>query len=448
MNEDGKKIPSGRLGRLARLASLTARTASDLTLGKARRAMGNDDDWEMEKKAAAKMLETLGTMKGAAMKLGQQLAMETDGLPPEARAIISKLYSEAPAMSYEDVARVVAEELGDAPDVVFAEFDRTPLASASLGQVHKARLPDGTRVAVKVQYPGVAEALVNDLKNAGLFVRAFGGAGKAFAKLDPKPYYEEIRTEIGAETDYLREARQAEAFAQSLKDVDGIRVPKIYPAYSSKAVLTMEFLQGRSLQQFAQSDATNEERAQVTERLATAILLPFLKDRMVHADPHPGNFLVAEDGAVVVLDFGAVKRLSARFVAGLTALLDAAVHDRPLKLVPLLSQAGFVFPDDLDQAEKTLAELFEIGASPLVVDEYDWAACQLVVRLRRKYTSDLREMLSVQVPPESLMFYRAIGGLANNLKALKATARSRETCRNLLELAGSSKPRSDEGETS
>lgn len=434
MSEDSKKIPSGRLGRLARLASLTARTASDMAVGKARRAMGNDD-WESEKKAALKMLETLGTMKGAAMKLGQQLAMEADGLPEEAREIISKLYSQAPSMSYEDIAKVVEEELGDAPDVVFAEFDRTPLASASLGQVHKARLKDGTLVAVKVQYPGVAEALVNDLKNAGMFVRAFGGAGKAFANLDPKPYYEEIRTEVGAETDYLREARQAEAFALSLKDIDGVRVPNIYPAYSSKAVLTMEFLEGQSLQSFAASDATNEERALVTERLATAILLPFLKDRMVHADPHPGNFLVAPDGAVVVLDFGAVKTLSPKFVAALTEILKAAVFKQPTDFVEVMTKADFRITGDLDMARQTLAELFDIASQPLIVDEYDWGTCQLVVNLRRKYTSDLREMLAVQVPPESLMFYRAIGGLANNLKALKAKARSRQTCVKLLELS-------------
>src|SRR6202008_4185448 len=117
---------------------------------------------------------------------------------------------------------------------------KTPLASASLGQVHRARLKDGTQVAVKIQYPGVAEALENDLKNAGLMVKAFGGSTKALSGLDAGPYYEEIRSEIGAETDYVREAKLAEEFARIVADIPWLHVPKVYPAYSSNRVLTME----------------------------------------------------------------------------------------------------------------------------------------------------------------------------------------------------------------
>lgn len=434
MSDDSTRIPSGRLGRLARLASLTARTASDLAVGKAKRALG-DDGWEAEKQAARKMLETLGTMKGAAMKLGQQLAMEADALPPEAREIVSRLYAQAPAMSYEDIAQVVTEELGDPPEVVFAEFEKTALASASLGQVHRARLKDGTPVAVKVQYPGVAEALVNDLKNAALFVRAFGGAGKAFTSIDPKPYYEEIRTEIGAETDYLREARLAGLYAEALAGVEGVRVPKVFAAYSSKAVLAMEFLEGQPLQVFAASDADAQTRAQVARQLATAILLPFLKDRMIHADPHPGNFLVAPDGALVVLDFGAVKTFSPAFVAAFTALLRVPVEDETADLVAILESGGFRLAGDVEVARRMLDDLMAIASRPLVVDEYDWAACRIVADVRSKYAADLRDLLSIHGPPESLLFYRAIGGLANNLKAVGAVARSRETCRALLQAA-------------
>ena len=434
MSDESTPIPSGRIGRLARLASLTARTASDLAVGRARRALG-DDSWESEKQAARKMLETLGTMKGAAMKLGQQLAMEADALPPEARDIVAGLFAQAPPMGFEEIARVVTEELGEPPDALFEEFERTPLASASLGQVHRARLKDGTPVAVKVQYPGVAEALVNDLKNAGLLMRTFRGAGKALADLDTGPYYEEIRREIGAETDYVREARLAEAFATAMRGVEGVRVPKTFATHSSKRVLTMEFLEGVPLQAFAASDADEGRRTLIADRLAAAVLGPFLKDRMVHADPHPGNFLVAPDDALVVLDFGAVKTFTPEFVAGFGGMLEAEVQGASPDLIALLGAARFRFTGDLDKARRTLTEIHDIAARPLRVEEYDWGACRIVPDMRRKFATGLRDVVEVQAPPESLLFYRAIGGLANNLKTLRAKARSRQTCAALLEVA-------------
>lgn len=432
MSDDNSQVPAGRLNRLARLANLTARTASTLAADRVRRAMGGEDDGEAAKKAAAKMLETLGTMKGAAMKLGQQLAMEVDALPPEARAIVSKLFAQAPAMSFDDVVRVIVEEFGEPPEQVFARLDPAPLASASLGQVHRAQLPDGTGVAVKVQYPGVADALINDLKNAGLLVRAFGGAGKSLANVDPKPYYEEIQREIGAEADYVRESRNAEAFTRSLASVEGVRVPRVHPAFSTKRVLTTDFVEGVSLQVFAESDATNEERALVAERLARAVLLPFLKDGLIHADPHPGNFLVQGDGTVAVLDFGAVKYFTPPFVEGFTRILSAAVQGDRIDLVEVLSEAGFHVTGDVDRARAMLQGIHDIASRPLVVDEYDWGACRMVLDLRQKYAGAFRDMLAIQAPPESLLFYRAIGGLANNLKAMKVRAPSRRTCLEML----------------
>lgn len=433
--DNDQKIPSGRLGRLARLASLTARTAGDLAVGKAKRALG-DDSYSAEKEAAKKVLETLGTMKGAAMKLGQQLAMEVDGLPPEAREIVSKLFAQAPPMSYEQIAGVVQEELGDPPDVVFKEFDRTPLASASLGQVHRAQLQDGTPVAVKVQYPGVAEALVNDLKNASLLVKAFRGAGRAFADLDAEPYYEEIRREIGAETDYVREARLAGEFAAAVRDLDGVRVPRVYAAYSSKRVLAMEYVEGRTLKAFAESDADDEARRRVGSQLAMVTLLPFSRDHIVHADPHPGNFLVRPDGGMTVLDFGAVKRFTPEFVDGFTGLLDAELEDREPDFIALMKRAHYTFKGDLDKARNTLKMLHEIAARPLRVSEYDWGECRINIDFRSAFAKDLRDVVEVQSPPESLLFFRAVGGLANNLKLLRAKADSRAVYRDIRRLSG------------
>jgi predicted unusual protein kinase regulating ubiquinone biosynthesis (AarF/ABC1/UbiB family) len=432
--DQGSKISTGRLSRLAKMATLTARTAGDLALGRAKKALG-DDSLSQEKAAAKKVLETLGTMKGAAMKLGQQLAMEADTLPPEAREIVSKLFAQAPAMGYEEIARVIQDELGDAPDVVFAEFDQKPLASASLGQVHRARLKDGTQVAVKVQYPGVAEALVNDLKNAGLLVRTFNGASRQLTNVDPTPYYEEIRREIGAEVDYLREAKLSTEFAQAVSHVPELHVPKVYPVYSTARVLTMELVEGKPLHTWTQSpDLTEEERFRVGRQLAFAVLVPFVKHRMVHGDPHPGNFLVRPDGRLTVLDFGAVKKLTPEFVSGFWGLMEAELENREPDFVPLLQRARFNFKGDLDKARDTLRSLHGIASRPVRQETYDWAKCEMVVDFRKYFLQNLKDVAEIEAPPESILFYRAIGGLANNLKMLKTNGPYREVCREIGEM--------------
>src|SRR3989440_2686907 len=211
---DDEHVPQGRLRRLSRLAYLTARTTGDLLAAQARRKLsaagGPRDDL---RKAGERILATLGELKGAALKLGQALAMDPDALPEEARSVVARLLSQAPQrMEFAQVAEVVRAELGRYPDELFAHFEREPLAAASLGQVHAARLLDGREVVVKVQYPGVEKALQNDLANAAVLVRGFALAGDA---LDGRPYYDELRAALLRELDYGQEAAQADAYRQA-----------------------------------------------------------------------------------------------------------------------------------------------------------------------------------------------------------------------------------------
>lgn len=437
MADDRNSIPSSRLARFARLASLTARTAGDLAVGKAKRSLGAEDDWSQEQAAAKKVLETLGTMKGAAMKLGQQLAMEADALPPEARDIVSKLFAQAPPMPYDEIAKVVEEELGEPPEALYAEFSREPIASASLGQVHRARLKDGTVVAVKVQYPGVAEALVSDLKNASLLVKAFPSS--LLRNLDAGPYFEELRREVGAEIDYVREGRLAETFAKAVEGIDDLHIPRSFPAYSTSRVLTMEFVEGVSLKAFAESDANEEARWRVGRQLALAVLGPFSRGGLIHGDPHPGNFLVRPDGRMTVLDFGAVKQLSQPFAHAFRGLLEARLAGLDPDYVGLLRSGGFTFKGDLGTAHAVLARLEGIASRPINDEVYDWGACTMVADMRRLFLppqllGEFKDVLDVQPPPESLLFYRAIGGFASNMKLLRSKGPYRAVAKELFAL--------------
>ena len=243
---DDEHVPAGRLRRLSRLAYLTARTTGDLLAAQARRRLTGDDvPHEDLRKAGERILATLGELKGAALKLGQALAMDPDALPEETRSVVAKLLSQAPQrMEFSQVAEVIRSELGKPPDELFAEFEREPLAAASLGQVHAARLHDGREVVVKVQYPGIEKALENDLSNAAVLVRGFALTGRA---LDGRVYYDELRASLLRELDYVQEAAQADAYRAAASRYPELVVPEVVKERSAMRVLCLTHLHGQPL---------------------------------------------------------------------------------------------------------------------------------------------------------------------------------------------------------
>ncbi len=416
---------------MGRLAYLTARTTGDLLAAQARRkiagATGGSTDAELDlRKAAERILGTLGELKGAALKLGQALAMDPDALPPEARSIVAKLLSQAPQrMPFEAVVQVVRDEFGKHPDELFESFDREPLAAASLGQVHGARLKEGLHgsgsrdVVVKVQYPGVDKALESDLANASVLVKGFALTGET---LDGRPYYDELRASLLRELDYREEAQQAREYARAARHYPELVVPKPIDALSGRRVLCLERLRGPSLLDAIESQADDAERFRIARLLVFAIWGPFFSDRLIHADPHPGNFLVLPDGRLGVLDFGATKRLSENFAGVYRGFLHALANGLPRPAVgPALTRAGFRFiGDDQEEAYDFCDRLADIVEKPSFKDDYDFGSDAMVVAARKLFQSEPRLALSIKPPAEALLFYRAAAGLAQDLRLLKA----------------------------
>lgn len=431
---DDEHVPAGRLKRLSRLAYLTARTTGDLLAAQARRKLtGADIPHEDLRKAGERILATLGELKGAALKLGQALAMDPDALPEETRSVVAKLLSQAPErMEFAQVAEVIRAELGKHPDELFAEFEREPLAAASLGQVHAARLHDGREVVVKVQYPGIEKALENDLSNAAVLVRGFALTGKA---LDGRVYYDELRASLLRELDYLQEAAQADAYRAAASRYPELVVPEVVRERSAMRVLCLTHLHGQPLLDFIESKASPEERFRVARLLIFAIWGPFYAARLVHADPHPGNFFVLSDGRLGVLDFGATKLLSLRFATVYRKLLDENAAGRMHPDVgPLLKQAGFRFlGDDEEDAFEFCQRLGEIVQRPILSETYDFASDALVWDVRRTFRSDPRLGLSIKPPAEALLFYRSAAGLAQDLRLLKARGPVRAVLKEIQE---------------
>jgi predicted unusual protein kinase regulating ubiquinone biosynthesis (AarF/ABC1/UbiB family) len=371
-----------------------------------------------------KMVGVLGEMKGAAMKLGQLASfIDTEFLPPEYAEIyheqLSKLRTSAPPMPWEKVRTVLDEEYRDESfDDTFAEFEHTAFAAASIGQVHRATLIDGREVAVKIQYPGVAEALEADLANAGMLVRL----AKALAPgLDAKAVAEELRERVLEELDYEYEAQNQRTFARAYRGHPFIYVPDVLTRLSHRRVLVTEFVEGKDFEQVKELD--EEERSRFGEIVFRFCFGSIYHLQHFNADAHPGNYIRMEDGRVAFIDFGMTKKLDIEQIELEQAAVDAAARKDPEALRQALYDLGFVKnPSKLD-AERLMDHVMLIGGWYLEDKEY-------VVSKRRvmkviEATSDPRSeyydlIRRESVPADELMGRRMETGVLAVLAQLGA----------------------------
>ena len=296
--------------RRAELARMGGRAGAGFAMHRARRVFASAErqaelDQQFELRTAEQVAEALGGMKGAFMKLGQMASYLDVGLPDHAREALAGLQQDAPPMSAELAAGVVERELGARPEELFLEWDPAPLASASIGQVHRAITRDGRAVAVKVQYPGVDEAIAADLDSAGV---VFGAMGLAFSGFDPGPLVEEIRARVIEELDYANEARNQQLFADTYRDHPFIHVPDVVTELSTPRVLTTDLAEGVRFEEMA--GWSQDERNRAAEAIYRFVFRSLYRLNAFNGDPHPGNYLFQPGGRVTFLDFGLVKHFT------------------------------------------------------------------------------------------------------------------------------------------
>jgi predicted unusual protein kinase regulating ubiquinone biosynthesis (AarF/ABC1/UbiB family) len=336
-----------RVQRSIRVWRLTARRGAHFAVVKVRGARADDEararlEEQFLIRSAEDVATELGHMKGVVMKLGQLASVVAEGLPPEAHAAIEALQADTPPMAPSLAEQVVREELGASPEHLFLDWDPVPVAAASIGQVHRAVVRDGREVAVKVQYPGVSDAIGADLDNAEMLY----GLVSSFALkgLDTKALVEELRARMGEELDYRREAANQQEFARRFRGHPFIHVPEVVPERSSTRVLTTEWVGGRSWQQFDEA-ATEAERQHAGEVLFRFVQSSVNLYRSFNGDPHPGNYRFHADGRVSFLDFGLVKHWEASEWDRLSPCMDAIIIDRdPDALVVAMEDSGFLQP--------------------------------------------------------------------------------------------------------
>jgi predicted unusual protein kinase regulating ubiquinone biosynthesis (AarF/ABC1/UbiB family) len=421
----GPKPLGGRVQRGADLAKLSASTSAGYLSSRVRGRRNGEATEEFHAATAEKVVELLGSMKGAAMKLGQIASFVDLDLPPEVQAqyhdVLAQLRDAAPAVDPGQIAGVVAEEFGAPPEEVFARWDPEPIASASIGQVHRAQLPDGTEVVTKVQYPGVAEAIQADLAN----VEAFAPLAKVFSpNLQVRPLMEEMRVRLVDELDYQREAQYQQAFHERYAGHPFIRVPAVHPDWCRPRVLTSTYVEGRSFDA-ALAEADEDELRRYGEIIYRFVFGSMHRFRLFNADPHPGNYLFPGDGTVAFLDFGSVKPFPSATRDQIQRQLRAIIDDDTDAMMAALRDAGFV-PEGHRTDPDRLMAWFRLFNQPIIEDRefaYTPDFAREVIRSTTDPRSGPIDMLrKLNLPADYLLLNRIQWGVNSILGRLGARA--------------------------
>jgi predicted unusual protein kinase regulating ubiquinone biosynthesis (AarF/ABC1/UbiB family) len=422
-------IPRQAVTRTAKLASLPLGFAGRAMLGFGKRMTGMASDAisaELQQRTADQVFSVLGQLKGGAMKFGQALSVFEAALPEEMaapyREALTKLQEAAPPLPAASVHRVLAEQLGPEWRSRFLEFDDTPAAAASIGQVHRAvwkgRAKGGRPVAVKIQYPGAGDALLSDLKQ----LSRLGSMFKAIQPgLDIKPLLVELRARISEELDYELEAKAQRAFAAAYAGDDEILVPKVVA--QAPRVLVTEWIEGKPLSQII-SGGTEEERDLAGTRMATLHFSAPARARMLHADPHPGNFRMMPDGRLGVVDFGAVARLPEGLPEPVGRLSRLALDGDAQGVVEGLRIEGFLRPEQEIDAESVLKFVLPM-LDPIAQAEFRFTRAWLraeAARLASPKSPAFQLSRQLNLPPSYLLIHRVTLGSIGVLCQLEARA--------------------------
>ncbi len=425
-----RKIPQTRIGRSAKLgtaiggqATRYAGTAAANVVRSEEKAQERLETRHLE--SALKMASVLGEMKGAAMKIGQMASfIDVDFLPPEYREIyqdqLSKLRTHAPAMPWDKVRDVLEEEYDESPERVFGSIEEEAFAAASIGQVHRATLHDGTPVAVKIQYPGIADALESDVANAGILVRL---ARVLAPGLDAKAVASELRERVLEELDYEFEAQNQRTFARAYEGHPFIFVPKVHSRLSRRRVLVSDYVEGRGFDEV--KGLEQDERDIFGEIVFRFCFGSIYHLQHFNADTHPGNYLLMEDGRVAFLDFGMTKRVTRQQIELEQRAVDAAGRDDPEELRQALHDLGFVSDPTRVDAERLMEHVKMVGGWYLEDAEVRISPKRVMkmIEVTSDPRSDFFDLLRKEsLPADELMGRRMETGLLAVLAQLRATA--------------------------
>lgn len=425
-----KKPVTSRRGRFFKLAGMTASVAGQYAGQRARRLFRSENDEgaqsESYTRMAGQIADTLGELKGAVMKVGQIASQTQDFLPREFSEALEKLQKEAPPMPFEVIVEQIESELGKPVSELFEYLQEKPYAAASIGQVHRARLLDGTDVIVKVQYPGVDESCDSDLKQLRMTLK-LGGLLK-MPKESVDKLFAEIRERLKEELDYENEARNIELFRKFHEQQPWVLIPEVIPGHSTRRVLTMELVEGDHVSKVTREQYDQDTVNLIGHRIFTLMADQLFRFQCIHGDPHAGNFAYRPDGSIIMYDFGCVKKLKPEIVEAyrnaLVAALDEDYEALDRYLIDLGARVGS--QPAVDEAyyamwRDILVVPFEQRDQP-----YDFAEADIHKRVAEKTSTVFKYLDYFKPPVESIFIDRMIAGHYWMLKRLGVQAAFRK----------------------
>ena len=422
-DEGEKSIPTSRAGRFARMARMASGVAGGMVAEGTRQLRAGKRptarDMLLTPANARRVAEQLATMRGAAMKVGQILSMDTgEFLPRELADILGRLRDDARYMPAQQLQRAMNDAYGADWESLFYGFDSKPLAAASIGQVHKTLSPDGREIVLKVQYPGVAESIDSDVDNIASLLRLSGLLPEG---LDIQPLLEDAKEQLRDEADYHKEAKFLKAFGDLLREDERFVVPELLPELTHRNVLAMTYVSGSPIDTVI--DQPQEERDRVMSTLIELMLMELFELRMVQTDPNFANYQYrASSGEIILLDFGATRRFKAAFANNYKKMAAAAIAGDAEKMAAAAQRLGYVMGDANTEYRELVLELLMLAMEPLCQDvAYDFAGSDMARNMSAlaEEVSNFRDFW--QAPPsDAVFFHRKVGGmfmLASRLKA-------------------------------
>ncbi|GAB4339262.1 MAG: AarF/UbiB family protein [Flammeovirgaceae bacterium] len=426
-----ENIPTSKVERAAHFVKTGVKVGSNYVKHYAKKLVNPDLSKEdLHQDNAKDIYGTLSQLKGSALKVAQMMSMDKNLLPKAYSEKFQMAQYSAPPLSYPLVIRTFQRELGKSPTEIFEEFSKEAVNAASIGQVHIA-IKNGKKLAVKVQYPGVADSVSSDLK----LVKPFAVSILGLNEKDVEYYMEEVETMLLAETDYMLELKRSVELSQACAHIPHLRFTNYYPELSSKRILTMDWLDGMHLQEFLETNPSQEVRNQIGQAMWRFYDFQIHSLLAVHADPHPGNFLLKEDGSLGIIDFGCVKVIPKEFYDEYFGLVhpETITKNSKEEIFKIFSKLNFIYPDDSEEDKKILTDIFiqmiTLLSKPFLYDEFDFGDESYFNTIYKfgEETSKIRalkESKKARGSRHGLYINRTYFGLYNILHDLKAKIRT------------------------